>query len=152
MTGGGFDPSQQQRISDILLFGVATEAMQSEFHAAVELAKRAKKTTFYFWRSRAVYFFAVQCKKCDAVCVYEWQKRTTPHVDKLSAISWFTAFLDGNSTCCDDLGQLGQNSVIDVDDVESDDDMEDSEEDDVNSDEDEQLDGHEDAAVVNMES
>ena len=50
------------------------------------------------------------------------------------------------------VGQLGQNSVIDVDDVESDDDMEESEEDDVNSDEDEQPDGDEDEAVVNMES
>ena len=37
-----------------------------------------------------------------AVCFYEWHKYTTL-VGKLSAISWFTAFLDGSSTCIEDI-------------------------------------------------
>ena len=81
-----------------------------------------------------------------AVCFYEWQKYTTL-MDKLSAASWFATLLDGSSTCIEDhdsrkkkqkflctrwdRGQLGQNGVIDEEDVEGDD-MGGSEADDAN--------------------
>ena len=179
MIGAEFDPFKQQSVSDTLIFSVAPQDIAEEFNAAVELAMTAKKTTFYSWRSRVANIFAVQCNECRAVCFYEWHKSTT-HVDKLSAIRWFTAFLGGSSTACDDLvsrkknktplcarwgrGQFGQNGIVDEEDVEADideedvegedvedDDMEETEADDSDSDEDEQTNGDEDWTLVDME-
>ena len=99
MVGAEFDPSQQQRVQDTLVFSVAPQDIAEEFNAAIELAMTAKNTTFYSCRSRVANIFAVQCNECRAVCLYEWHK-STMKVDKLSAIRWFTAFLDGSSTAC----------------------------------------------------
>ena len=146
MVGAEFDPSQQQRVSDTLVFSVAPQDIAEEFNAAVELAMTTKNTSFYSWRSQVAHIFAVQCNECRAVCYYEWHKSTTK-VDKLSAIRWFTAFLDGSSTACDDLvsrkknktplcarwgrNQFGQNGIVDEEDVEADIDEEDVEGEDV---------------------
>ena len=59
-------------------------------------------TSLTFNSTSAGLYVSQVAQVCMAMCFCEWHNHTTP-VDKLSAISWFTAFLDGSSTFIDDL-------------------------------------------------